>query len=440
MMKQGLPPKVKKLTKKILIPSICVAFVLCAIAVGVVLTRHTAAESPMLSVGLQQLADERYLACSAVVGKDITFDEGWFDAAMGCGTVTAVTVVELPPVVDGVLRLGYGEVAVGQSIPRETLSYLTFTPADGVKSSSFSFVPHTSDGEVGYALTCALRVTESVNCCPVGNKSVLAVSTHETLVLAGTLQAEDADGDALYYEICSYPTNGSVSLDTVTGKFVYEPAEGYHGEDSFTWRAQDENGGYSEPATIQVTVRELGEGYTFADMEGHTNHTHALRVSEKGLLSGEKMGGKHYFHPERALTRAAFVTVLLKAAEIEAPHCEHTVFADDADIPAPMRGAVQYALDKGYLEKTDNFRPNDAITRAEAAAIAAKVLSLSAPGYYETVGDFSAIPIGVADALYAIYEGGYISTMEGGVLAPQGVLTRGDAAAFFARVLDEKGE
>ena len=436
-MMKGVFGKLRRPSKGMLISFICVLAMVCAVGVGALLTGKDRAESYLVSTGLQQLADERYLACSAVAGQAVTFDAAWFDGAFG-GTVNAITVTALPPATDGVLQLGYGAVTVGQSIPRETLSYLSFIPADGVKNSSFSFVPSTRDGTASYTLTCALRVSDAVNCCPVGNKSVMAVSTHETLSLVGSLLAEDPDGNALYYEICDYPANGAVFLNHQTGAFVYTPGAGYHGEDTFTWRAQDEHGAYSAPATVRVTVRELTGAYTFADMVGDANHTHALRVSEKGLLGGEKMGGKHYFYPDRALTRAAFVTVLLKAAEIEAPQCAHTDFADDADIPAPMRGAVQYAKAQGWLGTEENFRPNDAITRAEAATIAAKVLSLSAPGYHETVEDFASIPVGVVDALYAIYEGGYISTMEGGALVPEGVLTRGDAAKFFACVLDER--
>ena len=140
----------------------------------------------------------------------------------------------------------------------------------------------------------------------------------------------------------------------------------------------------------------------------------------------------------RDLTRAAFVTVLLRAAEVKVPDAESTGYADDAEIPAPMKGAIKYAKEKGWLGEGESFRPNDAITRAEAAEIAAKVLSLSAPQYRETVEDFDAIPVSLADALYAIFEGGYISTMSDGTLAPMGVLTRGDAARFFAKILDGK--
>ena len=132
------------------------------------------------------------------------------------------------------------------------------------------------------------------------------------------------------------------------------------------------------------------------------------------------------------------MAILLEAAEVKAPEATDTGYTDDADIPMGMKGAIRYAREQGWLGEDTTFRPNDPITRAEAAQIAAKVLALSAPGYHETVEDFDAIPVGVADALYAIYEGGYISTMTDGTLAPLGELTRGDAAKFFARILDGK--
>lgn len=395
-------------------------------------------ESLVVSAGLQHFADDAYLAASAVSGQPVTFTAEWFDRTLGGGTVERVTITALPPVTEGVLKLGYGEVSVGQSIPRETLSYLCFTPNDGVKSSSFSFVPECVDGAAAYALTCHMTVTDTVNCCPTGTKSATAVSTHETLALSGVLTAQDPEGDALTFEICDYPKNGTLLLDSATGVFTYTPQDGYYGSDAFTWRVQDQNGAFAPEAVVNITVRELVSEHTFTDMQGNANHTHALRVSEKGLLGGEEIGGKHYFHPQKSLTRAAFVAILLDAAEIKAPDATATGYTDDAEIPAPMKGAIKYAKDQGWLGTAESFRPNDAITRAEAAEIAAKVLSLSAPGYHETVEDFDAIPVDVADALYAIYEGGYISTMADGTLSPMGELTRGDAAKFFAKILDGK--
>ena len=231
-----------------------------------------------------------------------------------------------------------------------------------------------------------------------------------------------------------------MQLDATTGSFSYRPADDFSGEDRFTWRAQDPQGGFSETATVNVTVHPLTTSQIFTDIADGITLSAALRVTERELMSGEAIGGKHYFHPDRALTRGAFVAMLLKAADIEFPEADDTGYEDDAEIPKGLKGAIRYAKEQNWLGDGARFRPHDPITRAEAAKIAAAVLGLAAPGYHETVEDFDSIPVSAADALYAIYEGGYISTLADGTLAPMGELTRGDAAKFFAKILDGKAE
>lgn len=396
------------------------------------------AATELVSAGVQHFADDAYLACSAPVGQNVSFTSAWFDTTLQGGAVSAITVTSLPPVTEGKLFLGHSEVTVGQVIARETLSFLSFTPNEGIRQSSFEFIPATESGNSGYTLRCMLSVTDTVNCCPAGTKSITAVSTHESLTLTGTLTAEDPEGERLCYEILNYPDHGTLMLDAGSGNFSYTPDEDFVGEDTFTWRAQDIHGAFSEPALTEITVREITTGYLFADVD-HTNlQSAALRVTEKGLMGGEAMGGRHYFHPERSLTRAAFVAILMDAADIECPEATDTGYADDAQIPMGMKGAIKYAKEQGWLGDAESFRPSDPITRAEAAKIAAAVLNLSAPGYSEAVEDFQDIPVDAADALYAIYEGGYISTLSDGTLAPLGELSRGDAAKFFSKILDGK--
>ena len=398
------------------------------------------AASSLVSAGLQQFADNAYVACSAPAGQSVSFSAEWLDHSLRGASVTAITVTALPPVTEGRLLLGHGEVQLGQTVTRETLSYLSFVPNENVRESSFEFVPSTVSGACGYSLRCALSLTDTVNCCPTGSGTVTAVSTHETVLLTGTLHAEDPDGDALRFEILDYPTNGTVFLDAATGNFTYTPNTDFVGEDAFTWRAQDVRGAFSEPSATEITVRALTTGYLFADVDSSNLQSAAQRVTETGLMGGEATGGKHYFHPDRALTRAAFVAILLDAADVDFPEATETGFTDDAEIPMGMKGAIRYAKEQGWLGSDERFRPHEPITRAEAAQIAAAVLQLSAPGYHETVEDFEAIPVDAADALYAIYEGGYITTLADGTLAPLGELSRGDAAKFFAKLLDGRSE
>lgn len=423
--------------KKVLFPVICFLLLAgCATAAGLAFGKKEPDAVPF-AASLQILADGTYTAACAPMGESIVFSPEWFDGATGT-KVSSVTLTELPPVTEGKLMLGHGETVTGQTIPRETLDYLCFIPADGVRKSSFSFVPTGKDGTLGFTLSCHLSLTEGKNKKPVEKGAVTSVSTHASLALTGTLDAQDPEGDALYFEACTYPSHGTVQINAKTGGFVYTPDNGFNGKDSFTWRVQDEHGNFSGISTVKVTVRPLGFGWLYSDIDDNAVQSAALRVSEAGVLSGEETGGKHYFHPERKLTRAAFVAMLLNAAEIKAPDSEDTGFADDAEIPRGMKGAIRYAKERGWLGDDPSFRPGDAITRAEAAAIAAKVLGLSAPGYAETVRDFAQIPVDVADAIYALFEGGYITVLADGNLAPAAAMTRGDAARFFARILDGK--
>ena len=428
----------KKHKKAVWRVGVC-AILAIAIAAGMLAIFGTGkAESETVSAGLQHLADGSYLAATAGTGEEIGFDAAFFDNALRGVQVSAITVTALPSVTAGELLLGQGEVSVGQRIDRENLSYLRYLPLNGADKAAFSFVPQTKEGNLPYALECQLLSLDRANCCPVPKGSISAVSTHATLGVSGTLSAEDPEGDALYFEVVEYPVNGTLSLDPKTGDFAYLPVGNFYGEDHFTWRVQDTYGAYAEACEVKVTVRELATGYLFSDVANSARHTCALLVSEKGLMSGEKLGGKHYFHPERALSRAAFVAILLEAAEIKTQDAEDTGFTDNADIPHGMRGAVKYAKEQGWLGTDTVFRPQDAITRAEAAAIAAKALGLSAPGYGNAVKDHAGIPVSVVDALYAAYEGGYITTAADGSLSHASVLTRGDAAVFFARILETK--
>ncbi len=413
----------------------------CALLVGVVgialFSLGTGeGETRVVSAGVQYLADGAHVAASAPMGESVTFSPEWFDNALQGGRVSAITVTRLPDVTAGELMLGYGEVSVGQTIRRENLSYLRFAPMEGASAAAFCFVPQTVEGAAGYEVSCALSLTDGVNCCPESKGARVAVSTHAGLSHGGVLEAEDPEGDALFFEVVRYPENGTLSLDGATGAFVYLPNEGFDGADSFVWRVQDVHGAYGEDATVDVTVHPLVTGYFFADMADNGAHSAALSVTEAGLLSGQTMGGKHYFHPERTLTRAAFVAILLKAAEVEFPEAESTGYTDDADIPKGMKGAIKYAREQGWLGEDTVFRPHDAITRAEAATIATRVLGLDAPGYSEAVRDHDMIPVTVVDALYAALEGGYLQTMTDGTLSHTKALTRAEAAVFFAEVME----
>jgi Ca2+-binding RTX toxin-like protein len=66
----------------------------------------------------------------------------------------------------------------------------------------------------------------------------------------------DIDGtiDPTTVAIVDGPDNGSVLIDTLTGKITYTPTTGYAGTDTFTYTVKDNNGNVSGEATVTIDV------------------------------------------------------------------------------------------------------------------------------------------------------------------------------------------
>ncbi|MCE9527333.1 MAG: cadherin-like domain-containing protein, partial [Planctomycetales bacterium] len=85
------------------------------------------------------------------------------------------------------------------------------------------------------------------------------VTANEDMPQAITLTATDADGNQLTYSIVSYPSHGTLTnFDPQTGTVVYTPAPNFHGDDSFTFKANDGIAD-SNIATVSVTVLSAAE-------------------------------------------------------------------------------------------------------------------------------------------------------------------------------------
>ncbi len=80
------------------------------------------------------------------------------------------------------------------------------------------------------------------------------VGTAVTLDLVAT----DADGDALTFELVDPPVQGTAVISG--SQVTYTPEPNAEGPESFTYRACDEHGLCSEPATVTVTVTAPGGG------------------------------------------------------------------------------------------------------------------------------------------------------------------------------------
>ncbi len=286
-----------------------------------------------------------------------------------------IKITSLPNESSGSLMLGSTKVSLGQKISWNNLDLLRFVAKNDITECSFCF---TTDGN--YVTECIIKQADDIGNTPVTEGGGIAAVTHSDISCHGILQASDADGDILMYEISSYPANGIISItDVRQGTFVYTPYEGFCGVDSFTYRVRDEMGNYSDVCQVSLEVIERSFTDVFADMDEHFAHSAALSAVDDGYMTCISENGRLYFDPDEQITRGEYLTAVMTA--LGSPKLSHakTVFADDNEIKSEHSGYVKAAYKLGIIKgkETDAgllFSPNEPVTRAEAAAILNRIL------------------------------------------------------------------
>lgn len=130
--------------------------------------------------------------------------------------------------------------------------YAPFANANGVDTFTFT----AKDEELtSPPATVTLNITP-VNDLPVALNGNL--NTNEDSSTSGKLTAQDADGDALIYELVSMPVKGTLNFNSSTGNYTYTPQINANGTDSFTFRVRD-NVGASNVATVSIDLMNIND-------------------------------------------------------------------------------------------------------------------------------------------------------------------------------------
>ncbi len=421
---------------------LCLAVSL-GLSLGVFLLGALASEEgAVVSYGLNVLSAMTDVAVSAPVGNEVVFSREVFERGLNLSRVDSITVRSLPSDADGELLMGSTRVAVGQRITGENLSHLVFCAAlEEELESTFTFSVN-DDPTPRICNVYLLRQTNYTPTVSTASRLSLSVFTYRDLSAYGTLSAYDPDGDRLVFEIVTYPQNGSLRLtDRHAGSYVYTPYAGYTGNDSFSYVARDRYGNYSAAREVELRVELLGTSVTYVDMEGSYAYNAALALTESGIMSGTQMGERYYFDPDGSVTRLEFLVMAMHAAGIkDVPVCYNTGFADDAEIPAELKGYVATAYAMKYISGSLSqgelrFLPEEEITRAQAAVILSNIVGLCDVAVTPTFADGSEIPAWASDAIYSLNAAGILPS-NGGYISATAGLTREQTAAMLWAVTE----
>jgi hypothetical protein len=176
-----------------------------------------------------------------------------------------------------------------------------------------------------------------------------------------------------------------------------------------------------------------------SDIEGYWAQSCIQRLSQRGTVSGYP---DNTFRPNSPITRAEYAALLNQAfpdiaAQREAP--------DFVDVPESYWGqeAIQTAYRKGFLSgyPSQEFRPNELVSRVETFVALASGLNYAAPDNVQGIlaaayGDAAAIPAYATEEIAALTQQGAIvkPTADGNSLNPAEPATRGQVAGTLCQL------
>ena len=150
----------------------------------------------------------------------------------------------------GTLTYGGLGVVAGSTLvwPGEAL---VWHPAASVSGLVSAFTVRAWDGQAASGSSVLVKV--NVDSAPTVN--ALSKYTDSDTPLNATVTGQDPENNALTYALVGGPTHGTVLLRP-DGTFRYVPSEGFIGNDSFTFRA-DDGSAVSAAAAVSITVGRI---------------------------------------------------------------------------------------------------------------------------------------------------------------------------------------
>jgi hypothetical protein len=200
--------------------------------------------------------------------------------------------------------------------------------------------------------------------------------------------------------------------------------------------ASSPGGSRVDTGNVSVVIKEISEPAevkTFSDMAGHWAMEYAETLAAKNVLNGYE---DKTFRPDLDVTRSEFVKMIISALNIVG---KGTAEFDDVDAADWFEPYVSIAASRGIaLGSGGKFRPDEKITRQDAAVILYRAINLISPleDGYVFFADEDEIDEYSSDAIRALGGQGIMTGMGDKSFAPKSHTTRGQAAALICRAID----
>jgi hypothetical protein len=151
-----------------------------------------------------------------------------------------------------------------------------YTPdADFNGTDTFTYT--VDDGNGGTDTATVTVTVGAVNDAPVATDDAIGTNEDTPVTVDVLPNDSDPDGDTLSVTSVTQGTNGTVTIDPVSGNPVYTPNPDFNGTDTFTYSVDDGNGG-TDTATVTVTVGAVNDAPVASDDAVDTNEDTPVTV------------------------------------------------------------------------------------------------------------------------------------------------------------------
>ena len=338
-----------------------------------------------------------------------------------------------------------------------TYTYTLYRDGKAVERSSSNVFTVTTDGAYAVGVTASKKsgtdtfysrevMTSAVQCRFVEEPPYTGKYSYEVFTSVGdngtlTVDRYATEGDKVTIEVAP---DEAYLLDelvvTANGKEV-ELTDNGDGTYTFTMPSADvkisatfaEDPDWTEPEEPATDVSDI-----FIDVAPNAWYKDAVQYAYAGgLMTGVSA---NEFAPDATTTRGMIVSMLARLEGVESAN--DAGFADVSDewYATAVNWAASVGVVNGYEDGT--FRPNDAITREQLAAIlmnyaAYKGEDVSARASLDAYSDAENVSTWATDTMSWAVAEGYITGMTADTLQPQGSATRAQVAAILERYLAE---
>ena len=185
--------------------------------------------------------------------------------------------------------------------------------------------------------------------------------------------------------------------------------------------------------TLTLCTAMTSEAIAFSDVEGHWAEKSIQKAEEMKIINGYE---DNRFMPDSYMTRAELVTIINRFLEI---HSESDKYIPDVTRQDWFHSDVRKALSAGIIKGDANgyVRPNDYVTREEAAVIMCRAFYSEADGNVDTLNfkDNDSISSWSRADILTFVKKGYITGYPDGELKPKNNITRAEIITILERVI-----